>query len=218
MAIARANTLNKTQLSRLLSFVDKGPNRIVDRAKVLLSFGAGLRAQEIVGLRWDRNVLNAVGEFKTQRILVSREGRRGIYQELPILFVGSDIGKYGRERTIVMSPELAAAMKELLDTRDLSNPYVIPAGKTRASTGLRSRANALTVWFHRLYDRAGFDGCSSHSGRRSFITEAARQANLKGCSLIDVQKLAGHADLGTTQRYVDLSEGQANLVTGLWGE
>ena len=57
-------------------------------------------------------------------------------------------------------------------------------------------------WFRDLYSRLGFDGCSSHSGRRTFITQAARKIVPAGGSLRDVQELAGHASLQTTQGYI----------------
>jgi integrase/recombinase XerC len=64
-------------------------------------------------------------------------------------------------------------------------------------------AAAVAVWFYRLYTELGFTGASSHSGRRTFITKAAKQAVEAGGSLRDVQQLAGHSSLATTQRYIE---------------
>jgi integrase/recombinase XerD len=60
--------------------------------------------------------------------------------------------------------------------------------------------------FARWYEQIGFDGCSSHSGRRTFITNAARKISLVGGSLRDVQMLAGHTSLRVTQRYIDADQ------------
>ena len=60
----------------------------------------------------------------------------------------------------------------------------------------------MQVWFARLYSALGFDGASSHSGRRTFITKAAKRIVEAGGSLRDIQELAGHSSLATTQRYI----------------
>jgi integrase/recombinase XerC len=64
-------------------------------------------------------------------------------------------------------------------------------------------AGAVTVWFFRLYSALGMVGCSSHSGRRTFITRGARKISEAGGSLRDIQQLAGHASLQTTARYIE---------------
>ena len=57
-------------------------------------------------------------------------------------------------------------------------------------------------------------GCSSHSGRRTFVTRAAHKIVEAGGSLRDVQQLAGHASLQTTQRYIEgNSEAKRRVVT-----
>jgi hypothetical protein len=65
----------------------------------------------------------------------------------------------------------------------------------------RLTTNALTILFWRIYRAAGLEGCSSHSGRRSFITMAARRCAEVGASIEDVRELAGHAFLSTTAVY-----------------
>ncbi|MHA1540742.1 MAG: tyrosine-type recombinase/integrase, partial [Alphaproteobacteria bacterium] len=49
----------------------------------------------------------------------------------------------------------------------------------------------------------GYDGCSSHSGRRTFLTQCARKISSVGGSLKEVMLLAGHSSLQTTQRYLE---------------
>jgi integrase len=60
----------------------------------------------------------------------------------------------------------------------------------------------------------GLKGCSSHSGRRTFVMRAARLVHKAGGSLRDVQLLAGHRSIQTTQRYIDGdSDAQRKLVS-----
>ena len=62
---------------------------------------------------------------------------------------------------------------------------------------------SVVNWFRSFYAKLGLQGCSSHSGRRSFITKAAKLTYKAGGSLRDVQLLAGHRSIETTQRYID---------------
>jgi integrase/recombinase XerD len=56
--------------------------------------------------------------------------------------------------------------------------------------------------FKRIYQLAGIDGASSHSGRRQFVTQLAD----RGINARLVQVLARHKHLSTTQRYIDVNE------------
>ena len=70
----------------------------------------------------------------------------------------------------------------------------------------KTTSYALVNKFAGWYRMLGFQGASSHSGRRTFITNAARRISTVGGSLRDVQLLAGHSALSTTQRYIEGSE------------
>lgn len=63
-------------------------------------------------------------------------------------------------------------------------------------------AKGVVNWFGLYYREVGFEGCSSHSGRRTMITLAARSLAQVGGSLRDVQELAGHRHLATTEGYI----------------
>src|SRR5213079_1009129 len=72
-----------------------------------------------------------------------------------------------------------------------------------STRGGRMRANSIVNWFVAMFAELTLEGCSSHSGRRTFITAAARNVHRTGGSLRDVQVLAGHRSIETTQRYID---------------
>jgi integrase len=74
---------------------------------------------------------------------------------------------------------------------------------------------AMRVWFHRLYEGMGYEGCSSHSGRRTAITKWARNITTAGGSLKDVQEMAGHAALSTTQGYIDENKNAKRKVVDM---
>ena len=105
----------------------------------------------------------------------------------------------GGGRTIPLNKELRASLLALHnETKPEAGDYVITSER-----GGRMTPNSIVMWFNRVFKSFGFDGCSSHSGRRTFITNAARKVSLVGASLRDVQQLAGHSSLQTTQRYVE---------------
>jgi integrase/recombinase XerD len=92
---------------------------------------------------------------------------------------------------------------------------IADAGQSVIQTqrGQGTSAQVIVNSFGEWYRKLGFLGCSSHSGRRSFITQAARKVSFVGGSLRDVQALAGHASLATTSRYIEMdAEAQQKLV------
>jgi integrase/recombinase XerD len=68
--------------------------------------------------------------------------------------------------------------------------------------------------FQGWYRDLGLVGCSSHTGRRTFITETAKKVYTVGGSLRDIQVMVGHRSLNTTQRYIDYdSDAQRKVVS-----
>ena len=148
----------------------------------LLSTKAALRAGEIAHLTWG--------------MVTDAEGCLADVIELP------DALTKGRRggRTIPVAPVLKEALVTLQEQRgELMSPE---ARVIFSERGDGYSPNTVAVYFHRLYRELGFDGCSSHSGRRTFITRAARKIVDAGGSLRDVQELAGHAFISTTQGYI----------------
>ncbi len=98
-----------------------------------------------------------------------------------------------------LNTELRAALVDLHADRH-------PAPRDRISHSERGTGmspGAVADWFHDLYRALGFGGASSHSGRRTFVTRAAKAVISAGGSLRDVQQLVGHASLATTQKYIE---------------
>lgn len=212
MAVKHAKTLDDQQFEKLLHRLTKDTKRPkVEKVAFLLSYKSGLRVQEIAGLQWEKNLLDVEGNLRTEEYIVAGSKGRAKKVRHPVIFIGSDIGKYGHERTIRMHDMLRDAIIDLRE-EGLPGPWLLPSGRNGAEQGVKSRAHALKMRINRFYNAMGYDGCSSHSGRRTFITKAARAANFANCSLVDVQQMAGHRQLTTTQNYIDTSSMQADLI------
>ena len=185
----QAKLITAHTLRRMMGHIRQSKEPARDRVMVLLSARAGLRAAEIAGLDWSM-VLDAracIGDT-----IAIRDG----------------IAKKQSGRKIPMHPDLRAALRTLSRTGGTSGPVI------RSARGGPMRANSIVNWFVALFAELGIEGCSSHSGRRTFITTAVRRAHRAGCSLRDVQLLAGHRSIETTQGYIDGdTDGQRRLVS-----
>ncbi len=62
------------------------------------------------------------------------------------------------------------------------------------------QANNLTYIVHRIYKGTNISGATSHSGRRTGLTNLAEH----GVGFHVLIALAGHSNMGTTQNYIDL--------------
>lgn len=138
------------------------------RVIFLLSCKAGLRAKAIAGLRW--------------RMVTDPEGNLADGMTLP-----KDIVKGGkRSRYVPFNALLKEALEEM---RGAIRTYDPDAFVIKSERGANMSSVTIRNWFYRLYKSLGFEGCSSHSGRRTFTTKAARSITRAGGSLRDVQEL-----------------------------
>jgi integrase len=185
----QAKILSADDVRDLLTFADCSRNPPRNRVIVLLSAKAGLRAGEIANLTWDMVV---DGNGKISGLIELRDAA----------------AKNGSGRSIPIHAHLAAA---LMAWRQTATPgdHVIGSQRGGSMTPL-----SIVVWFNRAFRHIGLKGCSSHSGRRTFVTRAARLVHKAGGSLRDVQLLVGHRSIQTTQRYIDGdTDAQRKLVS-----
>jgi integrase/recombinase XerC len=183
MALGKqAKVVKRNELAKLLDHVSRSRHPERDRVVVLLSFKAGLRAKEIAELTWSM-VTDASGEIADVIALTNSasKGENG-----------------GRE--IPLHHELRSALVALQAARGEKLRPNLPVVYSERGRGYT--AAAIAVWFHTRFAELRIEGASSHSGRRTFITSAAKKIVEAGGSLRDVQELAGHTSLATTQRYI----------------
>ena len=195
----QAELLNDTQVKACLRWCDERrryPHR--DRVVVLLSVRAGLRAVEIARLRRG-HVMDDGGGIAD---VINLQGKLRI-------------AKKGPGRVIPMHADLRDHVIKLFgivpggpdDPLILSERAMRPNPEDPEDRRLVCMApNTIVLMFGQMYGELGLSGCSSHSGRRTFITRVAGKIGQAGGSLRDVQQLAGHTSLNTTQRYVDGSD------------
>ena len=185
----QAKILSDEQIDQLLSFVAQSRSPHRNRVLVLLSLKAGLRAGEISKLTWPM-VLDPAGRIGTAIELQDRAAKMKSGRRIPI------------------NRELRQAL-EAWQRATVDYGAVIQSERGGPMTPV-----SIVNWFALAYRALGFEGCSSHSGRRTFITRAAKLVHRAGGSIRDVQLLAGHRSIVTTQRYIDGdSDAQRKLVS-----
>lgn len=194
----QAKVLSSDQITNAITILGHGavsnhPSR--DKVIFLLSLH-GLRACEIADLEVS--------------MIKAPDGNIG-----DVIALEDKASKGSSGRVIPMSQALRDSVNTYLPGRN--RPDSIHLITTQRAD--KFSANAVAVWFNRFYKKLGLQGCSSHSGRRTFLTNAARRISLAGGSIRDVMALAGHQHLSTTQRYVEAdSEAQRKVVAMIFAE
>ena len=158
---------------------------------MLLTHWAGLRIGEVACLRWS-DVTTTDGELKDEIRL------------LP------DMTKGRHARTVFVSAKLKTELQAYAAQAkcvDRSYPFFASQNSIRAGFN----ANSLAQTFALLYEGAGLEGASSHSGRRTFLTTLAN----KGTAIHILKTLAGHRSISTTAAYLYSSPSQLKAAVEL---
>jgi len=187
----QAKILSDKQQKLALTFIQGTRYPLRNKVIFLLSVKAGLRAKEISCITWSM-ISDSQGQVCDALTLQDNASK----------------GKSGR--IIWLSKELKDALIEYKasERKYSSSNYVITSERSE-----KVNSQIIVNFFGTLFKNLQFEGASSHSGRRTFITNAARKITSVGGSLRDVQQLAGHSSLSTTQRYIEFdSEAMKKVV------
>jgi len=187
----QAKTLNKAQIEMISTYLRSKRNGLRNQTIFLLSVRAGLRAKEIAGLTWEM-VLTPSREISDCIELTNKASK----------------GKSGG-RIIPMHNSIRSNLEDLRNHENLTGAVI----KSERSNSVAPQM--IVNLFRGWYSELGLAGCSSHSGRRTFLTLAARKINLVGGSIRDIQALAGHQSLQTTQRYIESDEEAQRRIIGI---
>ena len=191
----QSKVLNKSQIEMVSNHLRSKRNGLRNQTIFLLSVKSGLRSKEISNLKWCE-------------VCVS-DGEVGDYINLT-----NSTSKGNSGRTIPLNKEVKNNLIELLkDQKKFRNFDVGKSTVVRTERSISTSPQSIVNMFQRWYRNLGLVGCSSHSGRRTFVTETSKRISLVGGSLKDIQMMVGHKSLQTTQRYIEGdSESQRKVV------
>lgn len=212
VSVRKAKVLTAEQFERAVTqAVDRDPeNALRNEALFRLSVECGLRVGEIAGLEWNEHLLDADGALLGE-VVITKGITKGTVRTLG--------------RAVPISPRLHAVLSRLREQRPDDRFVIYALMKPKSfSNGWDARGveggcdpNTLAQFMRRHYQEVvKLDGASSHSGRTTFITSLGRRCNLTGNSLKDVQYLAGHASIESTQGYIELADRHVELAASLF--
>ena len=189
--MSQAKTLTQQELRRVLDFIATRKHAARNRAMLLMTHYAGMRVGEVAALRVE-DVLDKVGNVRDE------------------IRLDADQTKGSRGRVVVVGEKLQKELtKYVTSCKPKSRDHKLFYTQKRMREGFN--ANTLANHFHRMYEAVGIEGASSHSGRRSFITNLAS----KGVSVRVLMSLASHRHMSTTQRYIDVNDNQLRAAVEL---
>ncbi len=178
----QAKTLTQTELRRVLDYIATRKHAVRNRAVLMTTFLSGMRVGEVASLKYS-DVVDSSGAIKAEIRLSAKQTKT---KEARVVFVSDRLRK-----------ELEAYCRCYKPNNPNRKLFYSQKEKSDGFS-----ANTLTQFFHYLYKRVGIEGASSHSGRRTFITNLAN----KGIGVRVLMSLAGHRSITTTQAYIDVND------------
>lgn len=183
MKEGKAKVLTEQELRRTLRVISKKPHAKRNTALLWCSFGLGLRAKELAGLRVE-HVLGSDGRI-LEEVNLSSAMTKGAKQR----FV------YLTNSSLIEALESYLAEKQAQEDILFSHQAALFASQK----GGAFTPNTLQQLFHRMFTEAKIQGASSHSGRRTFATTLIE----KGADIKAVSRLMGHSSISMTAQYVE---------------
>ncbi len=147
---------------------------------MLLGLKAGMRAVEIAKLKVG-DVIDENGEMNEQ-VYLSKEQTKG-----------------RTARVVYMNKRLRKAVLDYITGNVLGGRREVQLLRTQSDNGFT--ADTIRQAMRGLFTNAGISKASSHSCRRTALTELAN----KGVGVHVIREIAGHKNLATTQQYLDVS-------------
>jgi integrase len=177
------------------SYLRSKRNGLRNQTIFLLSVKCGLRSKEISQLSW-KELCDSNGEVDDYIHLTNQTSKGNSGRTIPL-------HKSVKTNLILLKEE-----QQKFRSFDIRTSFVVRTERSPFTT-----SQTIVNMFQKWYKTFGLIGCSSHSGRRTFITETSKKISLVGGSLRDIQMMVGHSSLQTTQRYIEFdSQSQRKVV------
>ncbi|MBK9988752.1 MAG: site-specific integrase [Betaproteobacteria bacterium] len=189
--MSQAKTLTPQELRRVLDYVATRKHAARNQAMLLMTHLSGMRVGEVAALRIN-DVLDGDGNVRNE-IRLDADQTKGNHSR--VVFVNEKLRKELTKYLTLYAP--------------VNQEQKLFYTQKRMKEGFN--ANTLTQHFPPLVPRRRHRSASSHSGRRSFITNLAS----KGVGVRVLMSLAGHRNIATTQAYIDVNDNQKRAAVEL---
>ena len=180
----QARTLTDKEFKRALAAAAAHKLSARDVLILHLSFGCGLRACELAALNVG-DVRNIDGKAVAEFVLKPKQTKGSQHHRV---FVSTTVQRH-----------IQLYLDKL--TKHITCDYPLFPSQRR---GGRLSANTMTQLLCRTFAEAGLTAATSHSGRRTFITNLANKA----ISIKVISTLARHSDVRVTSRYISVNDEQ----------